>query len=137
MSNSFRTITIFVSHPFEPQNTTYNLELFRTNIKLLIKEAENEVRKEYSEFEIEPVFEFSDFQNGLPQQIENKIRSSNFGIVDITENKPNIFFEYGLMRGLNIPSLLIKGEDSFNTFGLPADIKDKIAISYKDFNDLQ
>lgn len=137
MSNSFRTINIFVSHPFEPQNTTYNLELFRTNIKLLIKEAENEVRKEYSEFEIEPIFEFSDFQNGLPQQIENKIRSSNFGIVDITENKPNIFFEYGLMRGLNIPSLLIKGEDSFNTFGLPADIKDKIAISYKNFNDLQ
>ncbi len=137
MNKSYRSINIFVSHPFEPNNTTYDLESFRTNIKLLVSEAENEVRKEYSDFEIETVFEFSDFQNGLPQQIESKIRSSNFSIVDITENKPNIFYEYGLMRGLNIPSLLIKGEDSFKTFGLPADIKDKIAISYKNFGELR
>ena len=137
MSKSYRSINIFVSHPFEPDNTSYDLESFRANIRLLVTEAENEVRKEYSDFEIETVFEFSDFQNGLPQQIESKIRSSNFSIVDITENKPNIFFEYGLMRGLNIPSLLIKGEDSFKTFGLPADVKDKIAISYKNFGELR
>ncbi|MCL2650919.1 MAG: hypothetical protein FWD60_07850 [Candidatus Azobacteroides sp.] len=137
MNKNYRSINIFVSHPFEPNNTTYDLESFRTNIKLLVSEAENEVRKEYNDFEIETVFEFSDFQHGLPQQIESKIRSSNFSIVDITENKPNIFFEYGLMRGLNIPTLLIKEEDSFKTFGLPADIKDKIAIPYKNFEELR
>lgn len=137
MNKSYRSINIFVSHPFEPNNTSYDLESFRANIKLLVSEAENEVRKEYSDFEIETVFEFSDFQNGLPQQIESKIGSSNFSIVDITENKPNIFFEYGLMRGLNIPTLLIKGEDSFKGFNLPADIKDKIAIPYKNFNELK
>ena len=137
MNKNYRSINIFVSHPFEPNNTTYDLESFRTNIRLLVSEAENEVRKEYDDFEIETVFEFSDFQNGLPQQIESKIRGSNFSIVDITENKPNIFFEYGLMRGLNIPSLLIKGEDSFKTFRLPADINDKIAISYKNFDELR
>jgi hypothetical protein len=136
MSKSYRFINIFVSHPFVPDNTDYDLEKFRTNIKLLVKTAESEVRKEYTDFDIETVFEFSDFQNGLPQQIESSIRKSHFAIVDITENRANIFFEYGLMRGLNIPVLLIKTQRSFDEFHLPADIKDKIALAYNSFDEM-
>jgi hypothetical protein len=137
MSKSNRSINIFVSHPFKPNNGVYDLEKFRTNIQLLVSEAEIIVRKEYNDFELEKIFEFSDFQKGLPKQIQNSIKKSHFAIVDITENKPNIFFEYGLMKGLNIPALLIKATESFDSFDLPADIKDEIAVSYDNFEELR
>lgn len=136
MSKSYRSINIFISHPFEPKNPVYDIEKFRTNIKLLISQAENLVRKEYQDFEIETTFVFNDLFSGLPQQIESKIRSSHLGIVDITENKPNIFFEYGLLRGLNIPVLMIKTTESMSTFPIPADIKDRLPIVYENFDKL-
>jgi hypothetical protein len=136
MSKSFRSINIFVSHPFVPNNGAYDLEKFRTNIMLLISKAENIVRKEYNDFELDVIYEFSDFQDGLPKQIRQSIQKSHFAIVDITENKPNIFYEYGLMKGLNVPALLIKTKESFDTFDLPADIKDEIAVSYSSFEEL-
>lgn len=136
MSKSYRSINIFVSHPFEPKNPTYDIDKFRTNIKLLISNAENLVRKEYQDFEIETTFVFNDLFDGLPQQIENKIRSSHLGIVDITENKANIFFEYGLLYGLDIPVLLIKTAESMTSFPIPADIKDRLPIVYENFDKL-
>lgn len=136
MSKSYRSVNIFISHPFEPKNPVYDIEKFRTNIKLLISQAENLVRKEYQDFEIETTFVFNDLFSGLPQQIESKIRSSHLGIVDITENKPNIFFEYGLLRGLNIPVLMIKTTESMSTFPIPADIKDRLPIVYENFDKL-
>ncbi len=136
MSKSYRSINIFVSHPFEPKNATYDIEKFRTNIKLLISQAENIVRKEYQDFEIETTFVFNDLFAGLPLQIESKIRSSHLGIVDITEKKPNIFFEYGLLYGLNIPVLMIKTSQSMATFPIPADLKDRLPIVYDNFDKL-
>ncbi len=136
MNKNYRSINIFVSHPFEPNNKTYDLEKFRANIKLLVSQAENLVRKDYKDFEIETTFEFNDLFCGLPQQIENKIRSSHLAIVDITENKPNIFFEYGLLYGLNIPVLLIKARESMGIFPIPADIKDRLPIVYDNFDKL-
>jgi len=133
MNKNYRSINIFISHPFEPNNSTYDLEKFRTNIKLLVSQAENFVRREYKDFEIETIFEFSDLFDGLPQQIENKIRSSHLSIVDITENKPNIFFEYGLLYGLNIPVLMIKTKDSMKDFPIPPDLKDRLPIVYESF----
>ena len=136
MKTSYRSINIFISHPFEPNNPTYDLEKFRTNIRLLISQAENLVRKEYSDFEIETQFVFNDLFQGLPKQIDNKIRGSHLAIVDITENKPNIFFEYGLLQGLNIPSLLIKSKESMTIFPIPADIKDRLPQLYDNFEGL-
>jgi hypothetical protein len=131
MNKSYRSINIFVSHPFEPKNSTYDLEKFRTSIKLLISQAENIVRKEYQDFEIETTFVFNDLFEGLPKQIESKIRSSHLGIVDITENKSNIFFEYGLLYGLDIPVLLIKAKESMTSFPIPADLKDRLPQVYE------
>lgn len=136
MEKSYRSINIFVSHPFVPNNTTYDLEKFRTNIKLLISQAENIVRREYQDFEIETTFVFNDLFDGLPQQIESKIRASHIGIVDITENKPNIFFEYGLLYGLNVPVLMIKAKDSMTNFPIPADLKDRLPQVYENFEKL-
>ncbi|MGI8582353.1 MAG: hypothetical protein ACR2KX_09150 [Chitinophagaceae bacterium] len=136
MNKSYRSINIFVSHPFEPNNAAYDIEKFRTNIKLLITQAENDVRKEYQDFEIDTTFVFSDAFAGLPQQIETKIRSSHLAIVDITENKPNIFFEYGLLYGLNIPVLIIKSKSSMDDFSLPSDIKDRMIQVYDNFETL-
>jgi hypothetical protein len=136
MSKSYRSINIFVSHPFEPKNPVYDIEKFRTNIKLLVSQAENLVRQDYQDFEIETTFVFSDLFEGLPQQIENNIRSSHLGIVDITENKPNIFFEYGLLYGLSIPVLLIKTAESMTSFPIPADLKDRLPIVYENFDKL-
>src|ERR1035437_2886412 len=136
MNKSFRSISIFISHPFVPNNSTYDLEKFRTNIQLLISKAENIVRKEYQDFEIETTFIFNDLFAGLPQQIESKIRSSHLAIVDITENKPNIFFEYGLLYGLNIPVLMIKANDSMVSFPIPADLRDRLPQVYDNFEKL-
>lgn len=136
MSSKSTSIKVFVSHPFKPDNGVYDLEKFRTNIKLLITQAESIVRKEFQDFEIETTFEFVDFQNRLPKQIKSNIAKSHFALVDITENKPNVFFEYGLIKGLNVPALLIKTKDSFETFDVPADIKDEIAVSYEKFDEL-
>lgn len=136
MSKSFRSINIFVSHPFEPNNTAYDLEKFRKSIELLLTKAEKEILKEYQDFEIEIKFDFNDFHENLPQQIESSIRKAHFAIVDITENKPNIFYEYGLQYGLNIPVLMIKSKESFATFPLPSDVKDRLVISYDNFDHL-
>jgi len=136
MSKSYRSINIFISHPFEPKNPVYDIEKFRTNIKLLISQAENLVRKEYQDFDIETTFVFNDFFSGLPQQIESTIRSSHLGIVDISENKPNIFFEYGLLHGLSIPVIMIKTTESMSNFPIPADIKNRLPIVYENFDKL-
>ena len=69
-------------------------------------------------------------------KLKIKSRSSHIGIVDITENKPNIFFEYGLLYGLKIPVLLIKTNESMATFPIPADLKDRLPILYKNFDEL-
>ena len=132
MNKSYRLINIFISHPFEPKNTAYDIEKFRTSIRLLVANAENIVRHEYSDFDIETTFVFTDMFAGLPQQIESKIRSSHLAIVDITENKPNIFFEYGLLYGLNVPVLIIKARESMTSFPIPADLKDRLPQVYDD-----
>lgn len=137
MRNNSRIINLFVSHPFQPSNDIFDLEKFRTNIQLMVREAEIIVRKEYNDFELNTIFEFNDFAEGLPKQIKNSIEASHFAIVDVTENKPNIFFEYGMMKGLNVPSLLIKTKKSFKEFDLPADIKDEIAVKYDNFDELK
>jgi len=136
MKKSYRSLNIFVSHPFVPKNSTYDLKQFRTNIKRLIVKAENIVKKENQDFEIKIVFDFNDFYESLPHQIETSIRTSHFAIVDITENKANIFYEYGLLFGLNIPVLLIKANKSLRTFPLPGDIKNRLIIDYKNFDEL-
>ncbi|WP_157716045.1 hypothetical protein [Roseivirga echinicomitans] len=137
MRKNHTSINVFVSHPFKPDNGVYDLEKFRTNIKLLLAEAESLVRKEHNDFELDTTFEFVDFQNRLPTQIKNSIAKSHFALVDVTENNPNIFFEYGLMKGLNIPALLIKTNESFGNFDLPADMKDEIAVRYENFDELR
>lgn len=136
MTKNYRSINIFVSHPFVPKNTAYNLKGFRTNIKRLIVKAGNIVKKEHQDFDIKIVFDFKDFKETLPQQVETNIRNSHLAIVDITENKPNIFYEYGFLYGLNIPVLLIKAEKSLKKFPLPSDIKNKLVIVYKSFDEL-
>lgn len=136
MNNSYRIINIFVSHPFVPKNPTYYLEQFRTNIKRLIVKAKNIVKKDHQDFDIKIVFDFNDFHESLPQQIETSIRHCHFAIVDITENKANIFYEYGLLYGLNIPVLLIKAKESFKEFPLPGDIKNRLVIDYENFDEL-
>lgn len=136
MNKSYRSINIFVSHPFVPKNTTYNLKQFRSNIKRLIVKAGNIVKKEHQDFDIKIVFDFSDFHESLPHQIETSVRNSHFAIVDITENKANIFYEYGLMYGLNIPVLLIKARKSLKKFPLPGDIKNRLVIDYENFDEL-
>ena len=136
MSKSFRSINIFVSHPFEPNNPAYDLEKFRNSIELLLAKAEMEVKKEHRDFDIEINFQFSDFLKELPQQIEEGIRKSHFAIVDITENKPNVFYEYGLQYGLKIPTLIIKAKDSFANFPIPTDIKNRFVVSYENFGNL-
>lgn len=136
MNKSFRSINIFVSHPFVPKNTTYNLKQFRSNIKRLIIKAANIVKKEHQDFDIKIVFDFNDFHESLPHQIETSVRNSHFAIVDITENKANIFYEYGLLYGLNIPVLLIKARKSLKKFPLPGDIKNRLVIDYENFDEL-
>lgn len=136
MKKNYRSINIFVSHPFVPKNATYNLKSFRNNIKKLIIKAGDIVKKEHQDFDIKIVFDFNDFKESLPQQIESNIRNSHLAIVDITENKANIFYEYGLLYGLNIPILPIKAESSLKKFPLPSDIKNQLIIIYKNFNDL-
>lgn len=136
MNKSYRSINVFVSHPFVPKNSTYDLKKFRSNIKRLISKAGNIVKKEHQDFEIKIVFDFNDFHDSLPHQIETSIRTCHFAIVDITENKANIFYEYGLLYGLNIPVLLIKGKKSLNQFPLPSDIKNRLVIVYNSFDEL-
>jgi hypothetical protein len=136
MTKNYRSINIFVSHPFVPKNTTYNLKQFRANIKKLIDKAGKVVREEHKDFDIKIVFDFNDFYESLPHQIETSVRNSHFAIVDITENKANIFYEYGLLYGLNIPVLLIKAKKSLKTFPLPGDIKNRLVIDYSDFDEL-
>jgi len=95
-----------------------------------VAEAEKLVRQDYTDFEIKPTFLFNDYIEGLPDQIESNIRNSHLGIVDITENKPNIFYEYGLMNGLNIPALILKWRDSTTSFPIPADLQGRNVIMY-------
>lgn len=136
MKKHYRSINIFVSHPFVPKNSTYDLKSFRDNIKKLITKAGNIVKKEHQDFEIKIVFDFNDFKESLPQQVESNIRNSHLAIVDITENKANIFYEFGLLYGLNTPILPIKAESSLEEFPLPSDIKNQLIITYKNFDDL-
>lgn len=136
MTKNYRSINIFVSHPFVPKNATYNLKQFRSNIKRLINKAGDIVNEEHQDFDINIVFDFADFKETLPQQVETNIRNSHLAIVDITENKPNIFYEYGLLYGLNIPVILIKAEKSLKKFPLPSDIKNQLVLVYKNFDEL-
>lgn len=136
MTKHYRSINIFISHPFVPKNTTYNLKQFRSNIKRLIVKAGNIVKREHQDFDIKIVFDFNDFLESLPHQIEISVRNSHFAIVDITENKANIFYEYGLLYALNIPVLLIKAKKSFKHFQLPGDIKNRLVIDYANFDEL-
>lgn len=136
MKKHYRSINVFVSHPFVPKNATYDLKSFRDNIKKLITKAGNIVKKEHQDFDIKIVFDFNDFKESLPQQVESNIRNSHLAIVDITENKANIFYEYGLLYGLNIPILPIKAELSLAEFPLPSDVKNQLIITYKNFEEL-
>lgn len=136
MKKHFRSINIFVSHPFVPKNKTYDLESFRGNISKLINKAGDIVKKEYADFDLNIVFDFNDFKESLPQQVESNIRNSHLAIVDITENKANVFYEYGLLYGLNIPILPIKAKSSLEEFPLPSDIKNQLVIVYSNFNEL-
>lgn len=136
MSNNYRSIKVFVSHPFVPNNSAYDLKQFRAGIKKLIDKAGSTVKNEYQDFDIDIVFDFNDFKETLPQQVESNIRNCHLAIVDITENKSNIFYEYGLLYGLNIPVVLIKAEKSLEEFPLPSDIKNNLVLIYKDFSDL-
>lgn len=46
------------------------------------------------------------------QEIEKQISESVFGVVCLDGLRPNVIHEYGYMRGLNLPVILLKKEDA-------------------------
>ena len=58
----------------------------------------------------------------IVEHIYSGIRKSAFVIVDVTEPKPNVYYELGYARGLGIPVIITAKEGTelpFDIFDLP------------------
>lgn len=60
------------------------------------------------------VFSFENFASGatLANAIADSIRSSDFLVVDITRQSPNVFYELGFAHALRKPTIIIVSSDS-------------------------
>lgn len=122
---------IFVAHAFQPYDDIYDVQEFRDAIQQLIKEAENKISDEESGASFEVVTEMLEPSEKLPRQIRKQLERCDFGIVDISDNNPNVFYELGFLKSSNTPCVILKSKKSVRQFPIPADILDEHIIWYE------
>jgi hypothetical protein len=108
----------FVAHEFSERK--------RDDLRSAIEEAfrKSGLKAYYADKEIR--------QKHILEKIEERIRTTQFGIYDVTNGNPNVCLELGIARGWEKPYYIILEKGS----GLPADLQGLDRIEYKSYKHL-
>lgn len=132
---SYREISVFVSHTFKPTNNIYTLDEFRKSIYVLLENVRSHLEKSYIGFSIKIIVEMLNYGQRLPALIDQHLSTAHFGIVDISANSPNVFYELGQLTARNVPIIIIKSQKS--KCDIPADINNRLIYFYNKIKDVE
>lgn len=127
------TVSVFVSHAFDPARYEGGLEAFRTAVRTLVEDACASLGTARMPVEAELVFEARAAGRPLMPEIREQIRTCDFLVADIStvaddeEVNPNVMYEIGFAMALGKQVIVMrKGTEK----GPPSDIRDLLAGSY-------
>jgi hypothetical protein len=72
----------------------------------------------------------------LTCKICQQIRSSEFGIVDISGSNANVLIELGMLYGLNKPTIILLKKDELPSFKVPSNVIGIEQVRYENFEQL-
>jgi predicted nucleotide-binding protein len=80
------------------------------------------------------VVNYDDLESGtsIRRTIENELSRADVVVADLTGSNPNVFYELGLARGLNIPAIIVI--DRKEDLELPTDVASSQVIFYDSKN---
>ncbi len=137
MQYNSREIRVFVSYAFNPKSGAYTLAAFRSSIKKMLDKAKRKITSEISDVNLSIVLEMAEFDKTLPAQISRQLNSCHFGIIDISDHNPNVFFEFGQLTARGIPHVVMKSKKSLSEYPIPSDITDKFLFMYDEIAEIE
>lgn len=135
MAREHREINIFVAHSFKPLNDAYDLNAFRKSVLALIDNVRASLTKRFFELTLRPIVEMVEFTERLPTQIGRQLDSCHFGLIDISDNNPNVLYELGYLAARGVPRIVFKWKKS--EYPIPADISTELIFMYDDISEIE
>jgi|GEM_PF-502983 hypothetical protein len=119
-----QNIMVFVAMPYygADQVETYNRAYERVIDK--VKTTYNQVK-----IDIYPIMQHEGRTKDIIQNMLNEIKNCRIFISDVTKANPNVAYELGYARSINIPTIIVKQEDDPNE--VPFDYDHDVYKKYK------
>lgn len=132
MQQEFR---IFIAHAYNPSSEWYNPKNLRSAISSAAAEAARILSVQFSEFS-------QNVSDGQPlfDAIVQQLNSTHIGLVELSEPRDNVMFEYGFLLGSNritIPIRHYNASHSKASSELPANIRGTTFLEYRSYEDLE
>ena len=129
-----RTFKVFFVYAFTSKENYYSRSDIISVIEEVCEIAQSDSKNK--NIKVVPDFYFNEFGNNLQIEIEYRIKNTDLCIIDISENNPNVFYEYGIARGVNCPIIVLKSKKSKNDYSIPSDIVGTHVLFYENIKDI-
>lgn len=130
-------LSVFLSYAFKPKQEAYK----RSDLIALVESACETVKGDFRgsgcDVSYTIMSELENYGKSIFEQIHQGITASDFCIVDISDNNPNVFYELGVLHALKKPSILMKSSKGQSDFAVPSDISGFFYLGYDDISDIR
>lgn len=101
-------LLVFIGHSFSPRCGSYLLSQFRETMRSIETELNSEVRGPAVTF----VTELTCEPHLVSSSLLELLAKTRFGVLDISDNNPNVLFELGHLRARGVPVQILKSQKS-------------------------
>lgn len=102
-------VLVFIAHSFSPQCSSYSLADFRGTMQSIEDELNSVARHGQ---EISFITELSCARDLMRSALLHVLADARLGIVDISDNNPNVLFELGHLCARGVPVKILKSRAS-------------------------
>lgn len=131
------TLRVFIGHAFAPRCGSYSLNEFRLSVQKLLQSTEDHLKSKGVFVDIHPILQFSDFSKSINEQLIAALRMADIAILDVSDNNPNVFFEFGFLSSQGMPTIILKSKQSAASgYELPVDVAGRLFFEYDSIEDI-
>ncbi|MES1156178.1 MAG: hypothetical protein ABUL73_00240 [Alphaproteobacteria bacterium] len=137
MSRDLSPCIVFIGHSFAPRCNSYVLHAFRETMQAIEREV-NSASEASGAPRVAFVTEIDGQGQVMRAALLRVLAEARLGVIDISDNNPNVLFELGHLAARGVPLMILKSEDSFSTgYKIPVYVDPKDVESYAHVGDVK
>lgn len=127
------SLNLFVAHAFEPRSKAFNRREFKNTVNYIVAEL-----IESGLASLNAVYGVKFDETVISEALMQLLKTADIGLIEISDNNPNVLYEYGYLMAAGKPTILIRSKRAARHGpDVPADIKGRIFVEYDDLADLR